>query len=266
MRTIRTILPALLLFVAAAAQAQTTEAAGESDLRARTELGLDWKLAKGLHLEAGYEMRANDCCTRIERNQLNAGVRYSPVKPFEIGAGYCYIGRYDSEGTFKPRHRVYGDLTGSCKFGAWKLSLRERVQLTHNAYEFNAYQQTPNLLELKSRLKLTCKAFIHLEPYTYLEVRNCFNGPTFTAEWDEAKNKYRDYEFLGYEDAYINRVRGALGVKWNIDNNHGLDFRLMADKCHDKEIDTNAEGTKLKSFTESDSFNAILVFGYTYSF
>lgn len=265
MRTVRLLIPALLLF-SAAAQGQTPATGTDFDLRSRTSVGMDWKISKELHLDAGYELRTSDKISRVERHQLNVGVQYSPVKYLDIGAGYYFIGHYDSEKVFKPRHRLYIDLSGSYKFGAWKLSLRERIQMTHKSYEFNRYQQTPNLIELKSRLKLAYKGLIHLEPYAYVELRNCFNAPSLSADYKEASGKYKNYQFLGYSDTYINRLRAAIGLEWKITTNHAIDFKLMSDWCRDKAIDTNAEGTKLKSYCWEQALNTSISVGYVFSF
>ena len=246
MRSIKFLLPALLL-ISVAANGQS-----------RVSAGVDWKIRKGLHLDAGYEMRLSDDCSSIERNQLGVGIQYSPFKHFDVGAGYSYIGHYDDEGTLKPRHRVYLDVMGSYKFGSWKVSLKERLQLTHKSYDFNEFQQTPNLVELKSRLKVAYKGFAHLDPYAYVELKNCFNGPSFETD--------SGYKFLGYYDAYLNRTRLALGVEWNISGHHAIDFRFMGDFCRNKDIDVNAEGTKLKSYSLVESFRPALCAGYVFSF
>lgn len=265
MRTVRLLIAALLL-VCAAAKGQTPASETDYDFRSRTSVGADWQITEDLQLSGRYELRTSDRMSRIESNHLNAGIQYSPIKHLDVGAGYCFLGNYDSEKVLKPRHRLYFDLIGSYKFGAWKLSLRERIQMTHKSYEFNEYQQTPNLVELKSRLKLAYKGFIHLEPYAFFELRNCFNGPSFTAEYNETSGKYTNYEFAGYSDAYVNRLRGALGLEWKISANHSIDFKLMSDWCREKAIDTNAEGTKLKSYSWEQSLNTSLSIGYVFSF
>jgi len=262
MRTIKFLIPAFLL-VSSVVKGQTPATGTEYDFRSRTSVGMDWKIVKGLHLEADYELRTADRFSRIERHQLGAGIRYSPINHLDIGAGYCFIGHFDSGKTFKPRHRLYFDLTGGCKFGAWKLSLLERIQMTNKSYDFNRFQQTPNLLELKSRLKLAYKGFIHLEPYAFIELRNCFNGPSFTAEYNEKTGKYKNYLFTGYSDTYINRLRGSLGLEWKVNSHHEIDFKMMADWCRDKSIDTNAEGTKLKACSWEQALNTTISVGYT---
>jgi len=261
------ILCAVALFLlGAAAWGQTPAAQTDSDFRSRSSVGIDWKLAKGLHLNADYELRSKDNFSRLERNQLSIGVQYSPVKPLEIGTGYSYISSVNSQKEFKPKHRVYFSASGSYKFGAWKISLKEHLQLTHKAYELNAFQQTPNLLELKSRLKLSYKGFIHFEPYAYGELRNCLNGPSFTYDYNESSKKYSNYQFIDYSDSYLNRFRAALGVEWKINNSNSIDFKLMNDWCKDKAIDTNAEGTKLKGYSWEKAINTSLCIGYVFSF
>lgn len=258
------IMAGMLLPLCLSAQTETTD--GGFDFRSRTSASVDWKLCKGLHLEGGYEMRTADKFSRIERHQAGLGLNWSPIKHLNVGGGYTFIGHYDSDKVFKPRHRFYFDIGGGYKFGAWKLSLKERLQLTHKSYDVNEFQQAPNLLELKSRLKLSYKGFAHLEPYVYAELRNCFNGPSFSYGYDESTGKFSDYKFLGYKDTYINRVRGAVGVQWNIDRHNGIDFKFMTDWCSDKVIDTNAKGTKLKSFSWEKCVVSSIAVGYVFSF
>jgi len=254
----------LSFHLASLAQSETT--VNDTEFKARASLGIDWKIKKSLHAEAGYELRSSGSLSGIERHQLNAGIRYSPVSHLDIGCGYYFVGHFDGDKNFKPRHRFYADITGSYKFGGWKLSLRERVQMTHKSYESNEFQQTPNLVELKSRLKLAYKGFTHLEPYVFAELRNCFNGPSFSADYDETTGKYSNYVFMGYTDTYINRIRAALGIEWNIDSRNCIDIKALADFCRGKSIDTDAEGTKLKSFTWEKSTNVVLSLGYIFSF
>lgn len=265
MRRTRLIIPVILLFSAVAA-GQTPADGVSYDFRSRTSAGIEWKIIKGLSVDAGYELRTADMFSRVERHQVNAGFEYSPIKHLDIATGYYFIAHFNGEKEYKPQHRIYFDLEGSYTFGAWKLSLRERIQMTNKAYGFNEYQQPRNLVELKSRLKVAYKGFIHLEPYAYVELRNCFNGASFTADYNGQSGKYSNYEFTGYDDAYINRIRGTLGLKWKISRNHSIDFKFMTDWCRDKIIDTNAKGTKLKAYYWEQAVNNSLSIGYVFSF
>lgn len=258
------VIAGILLPLCLNAQTEATET--DFDFQGRVSAAADWKICKGLHLAGGYELRTADNFSRIGRHQLGVGIDWSPIKYLNVGCGYYFIGKYNSEKVFRPQNRVYVDLGGGYKFGAWKLSLRERLQLTCKAYDVNEFQQVPNLLELKSRLKLSYKGFAHLEPYAFAELRNCFNAPSFSYEYDEAKGKYSNYQFLGYSDAYISRIRAALGLQWNIDRHNGIDFRFMTDWCSEKVIDTDVEGTKLKSYSWEKEVVCSLVIGYVFSF
>ena len=225
----------------------------------------DWKIVKGLHLEAGYELRTMDSWSGVERHMVNVGMSYKACKFLKVGADYDFIGHYNSASVFKPRHRIGAEVTGSVDAGNWRFSLRERLQFTHKAYAINRFQDVRNDLSLKSRVKVAYRGLKSWEPYAYVELRNTFNAPSFNASYDSATATYSDYEFLGYSDAYLNRVRGAVGVEWKLNKHHGIDFKLMQDWKKNKEIDTNKEGTKLKAYAVEKSFNTILAVGYKFS-
>ena len=234
---------------------------------ARTSAEIDWKVFKGLHINADYELRMQDSFSGIERQQISAGATYKLNKYFKAGLDYTFIGHYKaSDGTFCPRHRVSLNLTGNIDMGDWRISLRERIQLTHKAYSINAFQEVRNPLTLKSRIQAKYRGFKSIEPYAYIEFRNIFNAPGCSATYSTATGSYSDYEFQGYNDAYINRLRGTIGVDWNISKHHSIDFGIMANWCRDRKIDTNKEGTRLKSYGWERSGYASLCIGYKFSF
>lgn len=237
------------------------------EVKGRAYAEVDWKVAKGFHLNAEYQIRSTDSFSGIERNQFAVGASYKVNKYFKAGADYTFIGHYsNSTGDLKPRHRFSGNLTGTLDCGDWRFSLRERLQFTHKAYEINPYQEVRNSIELKSRIMAKYRGFKSVEPYAYVEVRNTFNAPRCSATYNSADGSWADYEFLGYSHAYVNRVRGALGLEWSLSKRHSLDFRFMYDYLNDQKIDTNKSGTKLKSLSWQDGSNAILCFGYKFSF
>ena len=128
----------------------------------------------------------------------------------------------------------------------------------------NVYQNTPNALSLKSRLKAEYKGFRAVSPYAFVEARVALNDPACSVKWDGTS--FSDYTFTGYTDTYFNRIRTALGLEWKISSHHALDFSLYGDYCYDKEIDTNSSGTKLKSLSYSQTFRTSLCIGYKFSF
>ncbi len=264
-RTI-TILTAVALALPAAFLSCTSASAQSVGFNTRTSAEIDWKAAKGLHLTAGYELRTKDSFAGVERHQASVGVEYKVCDWFKVGAEYIFIGHYNSSDTFQPRHRVSLNLTGQYDAGYWRFSLKERLQLTHKAYDLNPYQSVPNQLQLKSRFTVKYRGLRKIEPYAYFELRNIFNAPRCSATWSETSAAYTDYEFLGYNDAYINRLRGAVGLEWNITKRHGIDFKLMYNHTRSLEIDTNKAGTKLKSLNWESADALSLCVGYKFSF
>ena len=255
----------LIAVVPALASAQGTVNDLEQDFGARASLSLDKKLAKGLHLTATGEARMSDNFATFGRYQAGIGLSYKVNRNFKFGAGYIFIEKLNSDNEWKPRHRVYGDATVSLRAGDWRFSVKERLQLTHRDVN-NTFQNNPNSVTLKSRVKISYKGHPSITPYGYVELRNVFNDPACSATWNTSSLTYTDYVFNGYTDGYVNRLRGSLGAEWKLSKQHALDLFVLTDYCYDKEVDTNAEGTKLKSLTYDQAFNVGLGIGYTFSF
>ncbi|MBQ3743439.1 MAG: DUF2490 domain-containing protein [Bacteroidales bacterium] len=236
-----------------------------TDLGGRFSVTADKKLAKGLHLSVDGEVRLSDNFTSVGRWQAGASLTYKVNPYLKLGGGYLFIDKLKSSGTWSPRHRFYFDARVGLRAGDWNFSLKERLQLTHrNADDLNTFQTNPNALALKSRIKAEYKGFRSVSPYAYVEARTVLNDPACTAKWNGTA--FSDYSFIGYTDAYFNRLRTALGLEWKLSKQHALDFSLLGDYCYDKNIDTNAEGTKLKSLSYDRAFNTSICIGYKFSF
>jgi hypothetical protein len=127
---------------------------------------------------------------------------------------------------------------------------------------------------LKSRFKVSWKPSKTWEPYGYVEIRNTFNDPSFTATYNTSRSTYSNVVFNGYNDVYINRYRGSLGVDWNVTKRQTFDFYVLFDRYRDKDIDTNREGSEsweesglvLKSLTYRTGTNISFGVAYRYSF
>lgn len=255
------------VFLLLAMLAYSNTEASAQEINGRVYAEADWKVSKGFHLNAEYQLRTKDSFSGIERNQFALGASYKINKYLKAGADYTFIGHYaNSTGKFKPRHRVAGNLTGMVDTGYWRFSLRERLQLTHKAYGVNHYQEVPNHLELKSRLMVKYRGFRTVAPYAYIELRNTFNDPKCDANYDSSTGTWSGYEFLGYTHAYVNRVRGALGLEWILSLRHALDFRFMYNYYNELDIDTDKSGTMLKSLAWQNPKVATLCFGYKFAF
>lgn len=259
------IICAFTLATTGFARAQGTTNPMENDFGGRMSFTLDKKIIKGLHVMADGEVRFSDNFSTLGRYQAGLGVTWKLSDLFKVGAGYMFIQKKNSAGDWKPRNRVYLDGAINLRAGAWRFSLKERLQYTHLDVN-NTYQTNPNSISLKSRFKVAYKGLLDITPYGYIEVRNVFNDASVNATWDPSNLAYTDYSFGGNNDAYVNRVRGCLGTEWRLTQQHSLDFFLLADYNYDKNIDTNKEGTKLKSLTYDRSFKVGIGVGYKFSF
>jgi len=257
------ILCAICAVIPTFASAQTTESDLETDFGGRFSVEMDKKLAKGLHLTVDGEARMYDGFSDFGRYQAGVGMTYKINQWLKAGGGYVFIENKNSDGEWNPRHRFHADLTGRLKTANWTFSLKETLQLTHRS-DVNTYQTNPNAMALKSRLKAEYKGFGKVNPYVFTELRLALNDPACSATWNGSS--YSDYTFLGYNDAYLNRVRGGLGLDYEINSSNALEFYLLGDYTYDKEIDTNKEGTKLKSLTWERGFNVNVGVGYKFSF
>lgn len=235
----------------------------ETDFGGRMSVELEKKVAKGLHVTFDGEARFDQNLSDFGRYQAGLGMTYKINSWLRAGAGYIFIENKNSSGEWKPRHRLYADLRGRLVTGDWTFSLKERLQLTHRN-GVNTYQTNPNALTLKSTLKAGYDGFGNIEPYAYVELRQVLNDPACSATWNGTS--YSDYLFLGYTDSYLNRVRGCLGAEYRFDKKSSIELYILGDRYYDKSVDTNKEGTKLKSLTYDRGVNVSVGLGYKFSF
>lgn len=272
------ILAAALALLPVGAAAQTEESL-DPEVGGRVAFTLDKKIVKGLHVSIEKELRFDNNFGAFDRFHTTLGASYKVLPYLKVGLGYSLINGYSSSNSaFKtPRHRAFVDVTGSYRFGDWTVSLRERVQMTHRTDSFNEYQNPANAWALKSRVKVTYKGLRRWEPYASFELRNTLNAPTVSAVYNEASGTWGYYNgstfttageagwFLdGFNNMYVDRLRGTLGVEYRIDRRSKLDVSLMVDYNMEKSVDANAEGTKLKAYTEEKGLMGWLCVGYSY--
>lgn len=254
-----------VLFVPLMGFAQVPVSDPDWDCGARVGFTVDKKLMKGLHLTADGQVRMVDNFASVGRWDAGLGLSYKINKTFKVGGGYQFIHKANTAGEWIPRHRFYVDGTASVHFGYWHIALKEKFQLTHREFK-NTYENNPNNLTLKSRLKVSYKGLENWTPYGYVEVRNVFNDPTCSAVWNSAIGTYSDYSFTGYNDAYVNRVRGVIGTEWKINKQNALDFYLLGEYTYDKCLDVDKDGPTLKSIYYSQHIHCAICVGYVFSF
>ena len=271
------IIATLLMVLPLATMAQT-DVDLDSEWGGRLSATVDKKLARGLHVSLEEEVRMDNNFGSFDRLQTTVGVSYKLPVGIKMGLGYALIAPYsNSNSAFKSvRHRLMLDVSYGYRFGDWQLSLKERLQATYRTGDMNEYQNPRTALTLKSRLKLQYKGLRRLTPYAYLELRNTLNAPVISAYYNESTDEYftsdgsltgdAGWFLTGFNGIYVNRVRGCLGAEYRLDRRSRIEAYLLLDHVNNKEVDANAEGTKLKSYTREQGFVGQLCLGYSYSF
>ncbi|MBR1799502.1 MAG: DUF2490 domain-containing protein [Bacteroidales bacterium] len=271
----RTLLTAMLVLTMAAVQAQTTEVL-DNEYGARLSLQADKKLAKGLHIFAEEEIRLDDNFSSFNRLHTTVGITYKALPWLKVGMGYALINPYSSANkAFKSaRHRLMLDATAQYQWGHWQFGLKERLQATYRSGDMNTYQAPRTAMALKSRISVKYQGWRRIVPFAAFELRNTLNAPVVDAFYDGSLYTTVDgYEIAeagwfisGWNGTYVNRRRVALGTTYKITRGNSLRFQLLADCISDKEIDANAAGTKLKSYTLRKGFVGWACVDYTFSF
>jgi long-subunit fatty acid transport protein len=108
------------------------------------------KLNSKWSLEAEGEFRTQDALNKVDRWSGSLGVNYKAFDFLKVGAGYTFLYTYNMEewkekydddelagynvssSYWMPKHRFTFDVTGSQDLGRFSVSLRERLQYTHN--------------------------------------------------------------------------------------------------------------------------------------
>lgn len=274
-KSILSILIACLL-LPFAGFAQTSETL-DPEFGGRLAFSLDKKIVKRLHVSLEEEVRFDENFSSLNRLQTTLMLNYKVHKNIKLGLGYALINGYSSsDAAFKSaRHRLMFDAKGTLKLGQWNLSLKERLQVTRRTGDYNVYQNPQNAITLKSRITAKYVGFDIVEPYAYFELRNYLNAPVIYAAYDGTHYlTLDDYSesgaagwFLnGFNGGYINRYRGSIGADIKFDKHNTLNIYVLADYIIDKEVDANAEGTKLKSYVKETGFVGWFGAGYEFSF
>lgn len=120
--------------------------AQQGDFGLGATASVEYKLARGLKVEAEAEVRSQNTLRDPERWAVAFGMSYKLPWSLKADAGYSLIYRYHPEALsskgnlitdyWAPRHRWYLGLTEQRDWGRWRVSLRERYQLTHSPLQY----------------------------------------------------------------------------------------------------------------------------------
>jgi len=136
----------LLLSIVSLVLLATSAMAQSDDMGYGLSVGTEKKIVKGLKFSAEAEARSQNGLSDLERWSIDLSLSYKLTPWLKSDVGYAFINRYHTSevtskgntinGFWGPRHRYYAGLTGSMDLGRWKLSLRERYQLTHSPLQY----------------------------------------------------------------------------------------------------------------------------------
>ncbi|MCM1176824.1 MAG: DUF2490 domain-containing protein [Clostridium sp.] len=278
--SIRKILISLAILLPSAAIAQQlnyTETDPEFETGGHFTVGIDKSLAhKKLVLSLEEEMRLNDNFCHVNRFYTTVGAEYKVFPWLKAGLSYALVANNSETKGWGLRHRGSVALTESVKLGRWKISLRERVQVTYRADSVNLFQSPQTAWTLKTRLKTSYDIpRSPFKPYFSAEAKFVLNGvnpKNFVCDpksgrWSNPEPKYNDF--------YFNRVRFKLGSEYKINRKNLIDFFVVADLCYDLDIDFNSSGKQKKDPASptgyadylflKDSYFAGVGFTYTFS-
>lgn len=216
----------------------------DDDIQARFRAILDIPLAKNLSLEWSEQVRMHNNVSDVDKILSTVGLNYKVLPWLKVGASYSFVNVRDEDVvlvndksvpdvTWKNRHLVNVDVTGSYKVGRVKLSLRERVRFNFRTDQVIKYEHPNPAISLRSRLKAAydirqCR----WEPYAYVELYNTLNAVT-------AVPNYKEYN-IAYKQ-YISRIRFSVGTEFKINNYHRLDiyYRFHMNQSYDLDYKNN---------------------------
>lgn len=204
MKGIRIILIVTAVWICGVVHAQTFSMGGV--MGAECEL----KILNGWHVSAEGELRFDHDFTRYDRAKLGIGTDYTFWrKRLKVGVAYDYLNYYDREDRyFESRHRLKGFVSVAPKFGDWKVAYRAMVQSTFRDERRGSYKYNPKTY-MRNRLQVTWSV-----PYRPLKL-------------------YLSEEFWWrlYKpgDNIIDQLRTIVGVKYDINKRHSLDFFVRSD-------------------------------------
>lgn len=227
----------------------------------RYELGVEKKLfSKNLRVSVSDELRLAEDFS-FDRNYLNFGVSYKFLPWLKAGLAYSSIAvakdkEFDGGVVVDYtdwRHRAAVDLTESVSWGGFKFSLKEKYQVTYKTRSWlNTWEQPrfSQAIRVKAKLSYPFKrvwGLRSLEPYAAGELRLLLNGVKYSSDAVDAifttsderriQANVDDYDngFKGFNNAYLNRVRGEVGLSFEFDKRNSLDLFVLMDSLTDRD-------------------------------
>ena len=227
-----------------------------NDVQGRLRASLEIPLGKKWEVTWSEQVRVMDNFSKLDKIVSSVGVGYKPWDFLKFGIDYSLVNerQYDTEEmevqipvlnedgsqkvdnmTGEPiynfdmrdvetkswglRHRTNIDVTGMYRIGRVKLSLRERLRIQFRTDSVCKYEKPETTFSLRSRFKTAYDLRnSRWEPYAFVELYTMLNSP-------KPVDNFKDFPLQN--EAYINRVRLAVGTEFKINNYHRLDMYYM---------------------------------------
>ncbi len=196
-----------------------------------------------LYTEGDYRLRDN--LKTVNRWAVGAGASYRMLPFLKADAGYQYIrfnhpeettnkGNYIPE-YWSPRHRYTFSLTGDHSFGRFKVSLRERYQLTHRVALTVPKYSSEEMTKQKADEEISAKSTNVLRSRLQVEynIRKSGFSPYASGEL---------YNSLDRGGA-LKKVRWTLGTQYKVNKKNAFDlYYLYQDESDEDEANGHILG------------------------
>ncbi len=242
----------------------------DNDFGTWLEVGAKKELNHLFSLEAGAELRTQNCSKNVDRLSIGVSGTYKMNKYLKFSLGYAFLDSYktekskikegDKDGSgilldyreritdshWSPRHRVYFEVSPDIKIAkVLRISLRERYQYTFtpaqtldriaNYYEWNGSEYEFDYSENDPKNE---KA----EHKHVLRSRLKFEYDKKRVDWKpyysiEFHNNLRN-EPAGEKSMYLRKVRNAFGTDYKINRHHsiGLAYILTLEREPNEDV------------------------------
>ena len=229
-----------------------------AELRIRADFTKEFRYGLSLNINERISSRlyetGKDAYFRHSYTTIALG--YEPIQYFKLETGYT-LRLLGDKGWSDPnefiRHRAFFSLMGKYKYGNWRFSLRERLDINCRTDSVNRYEKNPIALELRHRMHIG----YHIpgkpvQVYGNVELINTLNRPT------QYLNYYISSEQFGQ---YLCDARLQVGVRWRLDRRNTLSLSYRFDYNYDRDLNITKNKGNIE-LTRTHSFGHVIILGY----
>lgn len=241
-------------------------------------IGIEKKLSSDLKANIGTELRMQGDFLYDRQWRFNVGAEYKLAKRFSLIGEYTLIRKHKDGDRVSYRHRVKIGLQESLKFSKKaKLTFSEKLQWTHRAGKMNIYQNARNNFATKLKVKFTYSISKKFDLSASEEARLSFSEPDLDGVYYDAQLwQFTNADgspvgkpgwFLeGFDKFRLNRLRTNIGLTYNINKHHSVNLSALLDYERELQIDSDKNGTAIKSLVHDRRYTLYAKLEYTFSF